>query len=329
MAPLSEFELIRQFFSTLSAGRSDVVEGVGDDAALVDAGSGELLAACVDTLTEDVHFPADAPAEAVGHKALAVNLSDLAAMAARPTWALLALTLPQPDSAWLAGFGAGFRALAESSGVALIGGDTTRGPRRSVSVTLLGRVAADKVLRRRGARPGDRIFVSGTVGDAAAGLRLWQAGERHRAGAVGELLARLHYPTPRLALGAALGGLASAAIDVSDGLAADLGHILAASGVGARIEIERLPLSAALRQLFPLAEARQLALTGGDDYELCFTVPPSQEVRLRQAAARCGTAVTAIGVVEEAAGLRLVDGAGQALVLPQGGYQHFPAGPQP
>lgn len=328
MPPLSEFQLIRQFFSNLNAGRAEVVLGVGDDAALLDVGGAELLAVCIDTLTEGVHFPAAAPAAAVGHKALAVNLSDLAAMGARPAWVLLALALPEVDAAWLSEFKAGFQALAERHGVALIGGDTTRGA-RSATVTALGQVAADRALRRRGARPGDRIYVSGTVGDAAAGLRLWQSGERSSGGPAGALIERLHYPTPRLALGAALGGVASAAIDVSDGLAADLGHILEQSGVGARLEVGRLPLSVSLQQLFLPEEARALALSGGDDYELCFTAPVAQEAAIRHAAEQAEVAVTAIGTIEAEPGLRLVDGAGELLALPAAGYQHFQAEERP
>lgn len=325
MTPLSEFHLIRQFFSGLNSDRADVVLGVGDDAALLEIGGADLLAACIDTLSEGVHFPADAPAAAVGHKALAVNLSDIAAMGAKPAWALLALVLPTADASWVAEFTDGFQALAAQHGVALVGGDTTRGVQRAATVTLLGQVAASRALRRSGARPGDRVYVSGSLGDAAAGLRLWQAGERDTRGAAGFLCSRLHYPTPRLGLGAALGGLASAAIDVSDGLAADLTHILEQSGVGARLQVERVPLSAPLRQVFSPEEALRLALTGGDDYELCFTAAASKEAAVLQAAKRAGVEVTAIGEIEAAAGLRLIDGAGRALTLPQAGYQHFTA----
>lgn len=323
MATLSEFQLIRQFFSSLSAARKDVVLGVGDDAALVDNGGSELLALCVDTLTAGVHFPTDAPADAVGYRALAVNLSDLAAMGARPAWALLALSLPAVDPDWLAAFKSGFQRLAEAHGVALVGGDTTRGA-LAVSVTLLGAVERGTALRRDGARPGDRIYVSGTLGDAAAGLRLWQSGQRSATGGVAELIARLHYPTPQLALGRALRGLASAAIDVSDGLAADLGHILERSGVGATVEVERLPLSQALVSVCGRSEGGALALAGGDDYELCFTVPPAQEAALTDAVNALGIAVTEIGTIDAAPGLRLTDAAGRQIVPPvRGGYEHF------
>lgn len=326
METLSEFQLIRQYFSALGASRADVALGVGDDAALVDVGSGKLLAVCTDMLNGGVHFPADAPAAAVGHKALAVNLSDLAAMGAQPSWVLLALSLPSADAKWLDEFTAGFQALAQQAGVALIGGDTTRGP-CSVTVTVLGQVVPEQVLRRSGAQVGDRVYVSGSLGDAAAGLELWLAGQRSGSAAVEALLSRLHYPSPRLALGAALGGLASAAIDVSDGLVADLGHILEQSGVGARVELERLPLSAPLRAQVDPAQALHLALAGGDDYELCFTVPAEQEGAMLQTAKQAAVDVTAIGVIEAEPGLRILNSAGQPVILQQTGYQHFVAKP--
>lgn len=318
----SEFELIRKYFAAAGASRQDVVLGVGDDAALLDNGGAQLLALCVDTLVAGVHFPTDAPAEAVGHKALAVNLSDLAAMGAQPAWALLSLTMPEPEPDWLAGFRRGLHALAAAHGVALVGGDTTRGP-LAVTVTLVGLVERGRALRRDGARPGDRVYVSGTLGDAALGLRQWQAGER-----AGPAVERLQRPQPRVALGRALLGLASAVVDVSDGLAADLGHILARSGVGARLEAARLPLSQTLQACCSPTEALACALGGGDDYELCFTVPVERERSLQQAVAGLGLAVTAIGTIEAAPGLRLVDEQGREVPVPsRGGYDHFGAAP--
>jgi thiamine-monophosphate kinase len=325
VAARSEFTLIRQFFSALGATRADVVLGVGDDAALVDSGGADLLVLCVDTLTAGVHFPADAPADAVGHKALAVNLSDLAAMGARPAWALLSLTLPAVDADWLTGFRSGFHRLAAAHDIALIGGDTTRGE-LAASVTLAGFVERDGALRRDGAHPGDAVYVSGALGDAAVGLRYWQAGRRSESEAVAAAIERLHRPLPRVALGRALVGLASATIDISDGLAADLGHILERSGVGAVVEIARLPLSPSLRSLCSQAEAAVFALTGGDDYELCFTAPPAREPDLTRAAAALGVAVTRIGTIEPEPGLRLVDDNGRALPLPRAGYDHFGGG---
>jgi thiamine-monophosphate kinase len=315
-----EFELIERFFGAGGAARPDVLLGIGDDAALLDVGAEQALALCVDTLVEGVHFPPDAPPESVGHKALAVNLSDLAAMGARPTWALLSLTLPQVDESWLLSFSRGLKALAREHGVALVGGDTTRGP-LAVSIQLAGWVPPEQALRRDRARAGDAIYVSGRLGDAAAGLAIWQDkhGARHGAEEA-QLIERLHRPQPRVALGQALLGRAHAAIDISDGLLADLGHVLTRSAVGARIEIERLPLSPALRRLHGDEQARRVALSGGDDYELCFTMPTGAQTGLEG----LGVPVTRIGLIEPAPGLRLCrsDGtpfdAGDAA-----GYEHF------
>lgn len=308
-----EFELSERFFSAWSGGEG-VALGYGDDAALLDLGPG--LAMCLDTLVEGVHFPVDTPADAVGHKALAVNLSDLAAMGAEPGWALLGLTLPDNSAAWVAGFAQGMRALAERTGVALIGGDTTRGP-RTITVQLTGCVAPDLALRRSGARVGDEIYVSGYLGDAALGLRLWQAGER-----AGPAVGRLLRPEPRLALGRALRGLATAGVDVSDGLAADLSHILSASGVGGVLDVERLPLSPALLGRVGRVEAEALALTGGDDYELCFTAPPEAAEVLRKVSEQLALPITRIGRIEGGGALRVLR-QGRPIRLDRLGYQHF------
>lgn len=322
MAQRSEFELIRQFFSAMGADRADVLLGVGDDAALLDCGGAEALAICVDTLIANVHFPPDTPPAAIGHKALAVNLSDLAAMGARPAWALLALSMPQVDQDWLAGFRAGFHDLAQAHGVALVGGDTTRGA-LAASVTLAGLVDRTDALRRDGARPGDGIYASGTLGDAAAGLHLLQIGKAGNGADDLYLIERLQRPQPRVALGGALRGLASAAIDISDGLLADLGHILERSAVGATVDTRHLPLSHALRQRFSPVEAEAFALSGGDDYELCFTVPASRELELARAMAGLDVAVTRIGMIEAEPGLRLLDRSGQARSPQRSGYDHF------
>lgn len=310
----SEFELIRRYFTRSAAG--DVLLGVGDDAALLQPPPGEVLAVTVDTLVAGRHFPLDTPPAAIGHKALAVNLSDLAAMGAAPRWFLLALTLPQADEAFLAEFARGLLALADSAGIALVGGDTTRGP-LAVSITALGSVPAGQALRRSGARPGDNIYVSGTVGDAGLGLRLALTPEQVRLSpeAAAFVRQRLDRPVPRLALGQALRGLATACLDVSDGLAQDLGHILAASGVGAVLDAACLPLSPALRGL-PPEEAWRLALSSGDDYELCFTCPPDAVLP------DAGVPVTRIGVVTEDSGLRVRAG-GRDFPVPVPGFQHF------
>ena len=319
---LSEFDLIDRFFRHCGASRADVRLGVGDDAALLACPPGEVLAAAVDTLVEGVHFPPGSPAESIGHRALAVNLSDLAAMGARPAWALLALTLPSADATWLSAFTAGFAALAEAHAVTLVGGDTTHGP-LTVTVTILGHVAAADALRRSGAAPGDALFVSGTPGDAAAGLALEQGRLQGVEGAQ-QLRDRFLFPTPRVALGERLRAYASGCIDVSDGLVADALKLARASGCGVEIAATALPLSGPLRTL-GLKRARDFALTGGDDYELCFTVPLERVARL-QAELPCEQwGYTRIGTVSAESGVR-VRGEEGALTVSSEGYDHFVSG---
>lgn len=313
-----EFELIARHFATLTPPRTGVVLGVGDDAALLDLLPGHELVATVDTLVEGVHFFTDCSPAALGHKALAVNLSDLAAMGAEPAWALLALTLPAADDAWLAQFASGFASLARGFDVSLVGGDTCRGP-LAVSVTALGQVPRGQALRRSGAQPGDGVYVSGEIG--AAGLAvLARRGEITLPPALAaHAMQRLDYPQPRVALGLALRSLASAAIDVSDGLLADLGHICAASGVGARLDLARLPLPNGALDV----ASRESLLASGDDYELCFTVPPRHEPALSAVASNIGCAITRIGQIGATPGLWLVDVAGQARPAARGGHDHF------
>jgi thiamine-monophosphate kinase len=319
---LREFELIERYFARRGTRHPTVRLGTGDDAALVCTPPGMVLAVTVDALVEGIHFPEQTRAEDLGHKALAVSLSDLAAMGAQPAWVTLALTLPRGDAAWIEAFAAGFFALAERYGVQLIGGDTTRGP-LCVTVQAAGLVPDGEALCRSGARPGDLVYVSGTLGDAALGLRLFQgrlrAAPEHRDAA----LARLYRPEPRVALGIRLRQVASAAIDLSDGLVADLGHVLDASGVGARLCVDRLPLSPAYRALAPLVGGLELALCGGDDYELCFTVPPTRAPEVERTARALGCPCTVVGRIEAAPGLRLVDEAGVLLSVPCAGYEHF------
>jgi thiamine-monophosphate kinase len=309
-----EFELIGRHFD-VATDRADVELAVGDDAALVRSRPGEPLAMALDTLVAGVHFPDDAPPDAVGHKALAVNLSDLAAMGAEPAWALLSITLPEADEAWLSAFARGFFALASAWDLALIGGDTTRGP---LAVTVQVSGYAPRPLRRDGARPGDRLWLSGAPGEAAAGLRCWQVGRRGGADARA-LIERLHRPQPRVALGLALRGIATAAVDVSDGLLADAGHIAERSGVAIEVDAPAVPLSPALRAEAGDA-ALDLALGGGDDYELCFAAPADSEARVLAAARNAGVTVTAIGEVRAGAGVT-VSGAGRG--ARQSGYRHF------
>jgi len=321
--PLSEFSIIEHYF-TRRHRRADVVLGVGDDAALLAVPPGMQLAVCVDALVAGRHFPLETSPEAVGHKALAVNLSDLAAMGAEPAWATLALTLPEADERFLAGFAAGFYRLAERYGIELVGGDTVRGPLQIV-VQLQGLVPAGAALTRAGARPGDRLFVTGTLGDAGAGLALVQGAlacdEPHGA----TLRRRLDYPEPRVAAGRSLCGIASAAIDVSDGLLADLGHILDASGVGAELALDTLPFSAALKSCVgDDAQRLRLALTSGDDYELCFTVPREKLSRLDSVAVEWDVPLTCIGEIREGAGIGFRQGELPAGIV--GGFDHFGKG---
>lgn len=324
---LGEFDLIERYFAAphgdAAAGRADVPLGIGDDAALLCVPAGMQLVAALDTLVEGRHFPADSPPASTGHRALAVNLSDLAAMGASPAWFLLSLTLPAADETFLEPFAAGLRRLAMQHGVALVGGDTTAGP-LTIAVQALGLVEPGTALLRSGGRAGDLLFVSGTPGDAAAGLRVATGGlsggtpEQRRV-----LLERFQFPQPRVALGRALRGIASACIDVSDGLAADALKLAAASGCGLRMEAGQLPVSAALRAVVDAGTARELALNGGDDYELCFTVPPGNEARLRGLPEDVKCGVTCIGRLEQHSGLRLFDGGVETGFAPRG-FDHFP-----
>ncbi len=316
---LSEFEIIRRYFSAVGAPRDDVELGVGDDAAVLTVPPGQRLVVTTDTLVAGVHFPAQMTAADIGYRALAVNLSDLAAMAAEPAWASLALTLPEADPAWLEDFARGFGELAGASGVRLVGGDTCRGP-LTVSVTLQGLLAGGG-LRRSGARPGDAIFVTGTPGDAARGLELVQAGRPARSEAERYLVERFTRPQARTREGLELADVASAAIDVSDGLAADLGRLAGASGLGARLRVEDLPLSAALQEARG-ETAPEAALHGGDDYELCFTVPTRECERIERLAAHWPCQCTRIGEMFTGAGVECRTRHGEPLAA-RPGFDHF------
>jgi thiamine-monophosphate kinase len=300
---LSEFELIRKYFDRPTPG---AVLGVGDDAALLRPAAGMELAVSTDLLLEGRHFRAGADARKLGHKALAVNLSDMAAMGARPRWATLALALPSANEKWLAAFAAGFFRLAKRHALELIGGDTTRG-RLAICVTILGEVPRGKALRRDGARPGDEIWVSGELGGASYAL----ARPRNAAAA-----RRLHAPEPRVALGLRLRGVASAAIDVSDGFAQDLGHILERSGAGADVRYVRLPK-------FRIGDRRlerRCVLSGGDDYELIFTARPGASIHAIARALRLR--LTCVGAIVRRRGLRILDAQGRTLKAGRG-FDHF------
>lgn len=318
-----EFSLIERIRERTAQGRDDVRLGIGDDAALLAVPTGQELVVAIDTLIEGVHFPVGTSAADIGWKALAVNLSDLAAMGATPAWALLALTLPEGDADFIDGLATGFAQLAQSYRLALVGGDTTRGP-LALSVVVHGFVPPGKALLRAGAQVGDAVFVTGTLGDAAAGLSLVQQSGQADARAT-YLIERLNRPTPRVAAGLALRGCANACIDVSDGLLADLGHICTASKVGAEIDASLLPRSSALLDLFDDDASRDAALSGGDDYELCFTVPAQQVSRVQSDLGRLGCGVTRIGRIVEGAGVRVRDANGQWLDTAHRGWDHFKA----
>jgi thiamine-monophosphate kinase len=315
-SPLGEFDIIERFFRHRGSERADVLLGVGDDAALLRPPSGTEIAITTDTLIGGVHFPADMPPRAVGHRSLAVNLSDLAAMGAEPAWVLLALTLPEADEAWLDAFAEGFADLAERQGAALIGGDITRGE-LSVTVTALGLLPMGGALRRDGARAGDRIMVTGELGCAALAVEAWKGSVKLDPEELADCRLVLEYPEPAISAGVALRGIASSAIDVSDGLIADLGHVLEASGLGARLDPTVLPIAA------PLAARglQALALRGGDDYVLCVTVPDDRVDAARAAVGAVGEDLTQIGVCEAEPGLRGLESLN--LAPGPGGWDHF------
>jgi thiamine-monophosphate kinase len=316
--PLGEFDVIARYFSR-SSPRGDVLLGVGDDAALLTPAPGQALVAATDTLVEGRHFLAGTPANAIGHQALAVNLSDLAAMGAEPAWALLSLSMPRCDERWLAGFADGLYALAERHGVALVGGDTVSGP-LVVTIEVLGFVPPAAALRRSGARAGDLIVVSGAPGVSAAGLEELQAG-RATFESKDARVRRFLRAEPRLALGRALRGFATAAMDVSDGLLGDLGKLARASGVGACIDLERLPIAPELAA-YPLAEQERLVLHGGDDYELLFTLPADHFGHIAHLANAGGCSLRCLGSMVQGEGVECRRDGARVNVAGKG-YDHF------
>ncbi|HEX8012763.1 MAG TPA: thiamine-phosphate kinase [Casimicrobiaceae bacterium] len=321
---LSEFELIDRFFRRPAR---HAILGVGDDAALLAPTPGCELAVSVDMLVAGRHFFADVEPEALGHKTLAVNLSDIAAMGARPRWALLAAALPEADPEWLEAFARGFFALADAFEVDLVGGDTTKGP-LNLCVTILGEAPAGQALRRSGAKAGDAIYVSGRLGDAALAV----VHQRGRIALAPDELApcerALLWPQPRVELGERLRGIATSAIDISDGLIGDLGHILEASGVGANVDLAAVPRSSALDRRLGGADraaALECLLAGGDDYELCFTAPARAAADLGELAEQLDLALTRIGTIEKRTGLVVCDEQGQALQALPAAFDHFRA----
>jgi thiamine-monophosphate kinase len=305
---VDEFEIIERFFDRRRR-VPGVVTGIGDDGAVVVPEAGMEQVQVIDTLVEGVHFPADTKAADIGYRVVAVNLSDIAAMGARPRWMTLALTLPQKGAAWIQDFATGLFEAADEFDVALVGGDMTRGDVVVATVHVSGDVAPGRALLRSGASAGEAIFVTGTLGDAAAGLELWRRGERDDF-----LLHRFFRPRARVATGRRLAGRASAAIDVSDGLIGDLAKLLQASNVGGELEIESLPLSAAIRSSFDAADCVRFALSGGDDYELCFTSPPENVEGI--------DGISQIGKVTGGAGV-LCRQRGAIVEYEDGGYRHF------
>ena len=321
---MGEFELIDRFFKRPAAAPGGVALGIGDDCALLAPSPGMQLAVSSDLLLEGRHFLSTVDPARLGHKALAVNLSDLAACGARPLAFTLALALPRVDQDWLAGFSRGLLALADLHGCPLVGGDTTRGP-LAIGITVLGEVPPGQALLRSGARVGDDVYASGTLGDARLALEAFR-GTLGLPQAVFEAARlRLEQPQPRVALGQALRGLASAAIDAGDGLLGDLGDVLRQAGVGARIEAAQALSLLACRDELTLPQAQQLecVLAGGDDYELAFTAPPERRAAVAQAAAACGTAVTRIGTIEAAPGVRLVGADGEPITQGFAAFDHF------
>jgi len=316
---MSEFDLIRRHFTRPTP---SALLGVGDDAALLLVSAGNVLAVSSDMLVCGTHFLPDADPFLLGHKTLAVNLSDMAAMGAAPRWAVLAIALPEADEAWLAQFSAGFFALAQQHDVELVGGDTTRGP-LNLCVTIFGEVPAQQALHRSGAQVGDEIWVSGCLGDAALALAHLQGRIALSAVELAACLPALHRPQPRVALGLALRGIASSAIDISDGLLADLGHILDASQVGAQLDFAALPVSPALNNYVSQPLARQCILSGGDDYELCFTVSAARHAELSDIAVRLNLPLTCIGKIVAGRGCIVHDAAGNPLNVEACGYDHF------
>lgn len=319
---LSEFAIINRYFNNQQNQRQDVILGIGDDCALLKVPPQQELAVSMDTLVADVHFPATTTAYDIGYKSLAVNLSDLAAMGATPAWVTLSLTMPTVDEQWLDDFTKGFSVLLQQHHLQLIGGDLSRGP-LAITIQVHGFVPSGMALRRDGAKPGDKIYVTGHLGGAALALQSILGAVKLSTNDRDYVLKSFNQPTPRIAEGLQLRGIASAAIDISDGLAADLSHILQQSNVGATIKLANLAIEPRLLNYLPSNEAYILALTGGDDYELCFTIPPANEQHLAKIQQQLKTKFSYLGVIEKLPSLRIIDDKDQLVDLKTIGYQHF------
>jgi len=319
---MDEFELIDRYFRPLGMGAPGVVLGIGDDAAILDPPRGEQLVVTTDTQVESVHFPAGANAGDVGHRSCATALSDIAAMGAVARWASLALTIPRGDTTWLEHFARGSADALRRSGAVLVGGDTTAGP-LVITWHIIGLVPSGRALRRDGARVGDAVYVSGTLGAAAAALELLATESEDKSAFQQELLERYWYPRPRFDLVQKLRSIASSCIDISDGLVADLTHIARSSQCGAVVEFAKIPISNALLESTGPEDARRMAATGGDDYELCFTVPPECEAELQKIVVELEFSVTRVGRMVAGSDVRVLEDSGATIDLKSRGYRHF------
>lgn len=318
---MSEFALIQRYFATLTPAAESVALGIGDDCALLQVPQGESLAVSIDTQVEGVHFPVGASAEQIGSRTACCALSDLAAMGAKPLWATLALTIPSMDDTWLAGFSRGLGKVLTQYQVALVGGDTTQGP-LSITLQVHGAVSPQQALRRSGAQVGDYIYLTGNLGDGAAALAFIQ-GQLSLSDEAGQyLVERFYTPEPQISAGLALAGLASSAIDISDGLLADITHILNASATGASINLESLPISPLWRDALPAVQAQHFALNGGDDYQLCFTLNPNHAATLQQLLHGASWQAHLIGTITQEPGITALL-AGVPVPITLGGYEHF------
>lgn len=319
---MSEFSIIKKYFTGSTKARSDIVLGIGDDCAIFRPCADFEYLISVDAFLENIHFPSCTSPQDVGYKALAVSLSDVAAMGGDPIWVTMALAMPQQNDAWLAGFAQAFAELAEQYNVQLIGGDTTRGP-LGVVVQIAGQVPVGGAITRRGANPGDVIYVTGVIGDAGLGLKIINNEVSIDNELSQPLLNRLNRPEPRVQLGRALRDVASAAIDISDGLLQDLQHILDNSHVGAIIHVNQIPISIHYQNILDTLDGWQVPLSSGDDYELCFTVPPENQWKIESLAVSAGCALTRIGEITREQGLVCLSSDGQELPIIKSGFDHF------